>query len=174
LYLTEKFCVYYKERAANGFSENISLFPDSSMKPIKTECKRTAKFLNANVFESANTVDVTVIIQFLTIQHTNEAVSCIQSALSALNCHYCGIQALFSVLVASVWLSEGTIGEMQMNFLQGRSEECAQSVHTVQCHLKYCLSTSDRCESNFAIIEFRLITDLKRRRESTIKHHKTP
>jgi len=44
LYLTEKFCVYYKERAANGFSENIDLFPDSCIKVINTECKLTAKF----------------------------------------------------------------------------------------------------------------------------------
>jgi len=41
-------------------------------------------------------------------------------------------------------------------------------VHTVGCHLRYCLSTSGRCESNLAILDFRQITDFKRRGESII------
>jgi len=44
------------------------------MKRIKTDCKRNAKFLNANAFESANNVYFPVTIQFL--NHTAYKRSC--------------------------------------------------------------------------------------------------
>ena len=57
-----------------AFSVGMVVFPDSRMKRINTEFKQTAKFLNANVFESAIIVDSTVIIQFL--NHTAYKRSC--------------------------------------------------------------------------------------------------
>jgi len=52
----------------------MAVFLDSRMKRTNTDCKQTAKFVNANAFESPNIVDFTAIIQFL--YHTAYKRSC--------------------------------------------------------------------------------------------------